>query len=82
MYQQSQSAPGAATARLRPVDDRMLGRIGRLFGLATVAGLGVFGGYLALWASAASIQNFEQWQKLVTGPPMPTTSEWSANLGI
>ena len=82
MNQQSQPARGAATARLRPVDDRMLGWIGRLFGLATLAGLGVFGGYIALRASGATIKNFEQWQKLVTGLPMPTTSELIANLGI
>jgi hypothetical protein len=62
-------------------DDRMLGWIGRLFGVATLAGLGLFGAYIALRASGATIKNFEQWQNLVAGLP-PTTSEWIANLDI
>ena len=82
MNQQDQPALGAVTARLRPVDDRLLGWIGRLFGLATLAGLGLFGAYIALRASGATIKNFEQWQALVAGLPMPTASEWIANLGI
>ena len=60
----------------------MLGWIGRLFGIATLMGLAVFGGYIALRASGATITNFEQWQTLVAGLPMPTASDWIANLGI
>jgi hypothetical protein len=60
----------------------MLGGIGRLFGLATLAGLGVFGVYIALRASGATIKNFGQWRALVTGLPMPNPSDWIANLGI
>ena len=68
--------------RSKPVDDRLLRGIGRLFGLATLAGMGVFGVYIALRASGATIRNFEQWSKLIAGLPMPTASEWIANLGI
>ncbi len=82
MNPQDQPALRAVTARLRPVDDRMLGWIGRLFGVATLAGLGWFGAYIALRASGATIKSFEQWQNLVAGLPMPTASEWIANLGI
>ena len=77
-----QPGPGAVGPTLTPVDDRMLGWIGRLFGLATLAGLGVFGVYIALRAGGATIKNFAQWQTLVAGLPMPTASEWIANLGI
>ena len=82
MNPQDQPALRAVTARLRPVDDRMLGWIGRLFGVATLAGLGWFGAYIALRASGATIKSYEQWQNLVAGLPMPTASEWIANLGI
>jgi hypothetical protein len=78
------SPPPAAEVgpRSRPADDRLLGGIARLFGLATLAGMGMFGAYIALRASGATIRNFEQWQNLVAGRPMPTASEWIANLGI
>lgn len=82
MNQQDPPVPGAISPPLRPIDDRMFGWIGRLFGIATLAGLGVFGGYIALRATGATIKNFEQWQKLVAGLPMSTASEWIANLGI
>jgi len=77
-----QPSPGAGGPTLTPVDDRMLGWIGRFFGLATLAGLGVFGVYIALRAGGATIKNFAQWQPLVSGLPMPTAAEWIANLGI
>lgn len=72
----------AGTQWLRPVDDRMLGWIRRLFGVATLAGLGIFSAYIALRAMGATIRNFEQWKPLVAGLPMPTASDWIANLGI
>jgi hypothetical protein len=52
----SQSPPSLNAVRplLRPVDDRLLGWIGRLFGVATLAGLGLFGVYIALRASGTS----------------------------
>lgn len=78
------SPPPAAEVwpRLRPADDRLLCGIARLFNLATLVGMGLFGAYVALRASGATIKNFEQWQNLVAGRPMPTASEWIANLGI
>ncbi len=79
---QDQTALGAVTPRLRPVDARVLGWIGRFFRLATLAGLGMFGAYIALRATGATIKNFAQWRNLVAGLPMPTASEWIANLGI
>ena len=75
-------AVDAIRPALRPVAEHLLGGIGRLFGIAALAGLGMFGGYIALRASGATIKNFEQWQNLVAGLPMPTASEWIANLGI
>ncbi len=82
MNQQDQPTHGAITPRLRRVDDRMLAWIGRLFGFATLAGLGVFGCYIALRATGATLKNFAQWQPLVAGLAMPAVSDWIANLGI
>lgn len=73
---------GGIAPRLRPLDDRLLGGIGRLFVLATLLGLGAFGAYIILRAAGATIRNFEQWHGLLAGLPMPTASEWIANLGI
>ena len=67
---------------LRPVEERLLGWIGRLFGTATLLGLGMFGGYIALRATGVTFENFGQWQALVAGRPMPTVSDWIANVGI
>ncbi len=79
-----QSPPSQCEVRppTRPFDDRLLGGVGRLFGLTTLAGLGLFGVYITTRASGATIKNFEQWQALVAGLPMPTASAWIANLGI
>ena len=77
-----QPGPGAIGPPLTAADARVLGWIGRLFGLATLAGLGVFGTYIALRATGATVKNFEQWRNLVAGLPMPTASDWIANLGI
>ena len=82
MQAQNPPPPGEAGPRTRPFDDRVRGAIWRLFGLATLAGLGWFGAYIALRASGATIKNFEQWRALVAGLPMPTASAWIANLGI
>jgi hypothetical protein len=82
MQRQVQPGLGARGQPLAPVDDRMLRWIGRLFGLATLAGLGIFGAYIAMRAIGATVKNFEQWHNLVAGLPMPTVSEWTANIGI
>ena len=78
----SQSAQGAIRPLLGPVEKRLLGWIGRAFGIATLLGLGMFGGYIALRATGATFANFGQWQALITGRPMPTVSDWIANVGI
>ena len=75
-------AAGAVRPPLRPAQDALLGGIGRLFGIAALAGLGMFGGYIALRASGATFKNFGQWQALVAGLPMPAVSDWIANIGI
>ena len=81
MRPQSLPCLDAVRPLLRPVDDRLFGWIGRLFVGATLVGLGLFGVYIALRASGATIKNFEQWRSLVAGLPMPTVSAWIANLG-
>ncbi len=82
MKGQVQTGPGAIGPPLTAADARVLVWIGRLFGLATLAGLGVFGVYIALRATGATVKNFEQWRSLVAGLAMPTAADWIANLGI
>lgn len=82
MTGQVQPGPGAIAPSVTAADARMLSWIGRLFRLSALAGLGVFGAYIALRATGATIRNFEQWRNLVAGLPMPTASDWIANLGI
>ena len=68
--------------RLKPSDERLFGWIGRLFQTAALAGLVMFGSYIALRATGATSENFGQWQNLLAGRPMPNASEWIANVGI
>ena len=74
----------AGTARPRPSasGERLPGWVGRFFHVAALVGLGLFGLYIVLRATGATPKNFEQWQALVAGQPMPTVSAWIANLGI
>jgi len=65
-----------------PVEQRLFGWVGRFFYFAALAGLGAFGAYVVLRASGATFRNFDQWHALAAGLPMPTASEWIANLGI
>ena len=74
--------PPGPERRPLPASDRLFGWTGRLFRLATLLGLGSFGGYIALRATGATFENFGQWQALVAGRPMPTASAWIANVGI
>lgn len=76
------AASAARHPDLRPVDDRLLVGVGYLFRMATVAGLGLFGSYIALRAAGATGENFGQWQNLLAGRPMPTASDWISNVGI
>jgi hypothetical protein len=82
MDPQVQPSLGAISRPARPDQDRLLGWIGRLFSIATLAGLDLFGTYIALRATGATPKNFEQWQNLLAGRPMPTASDWIANVGI
>lgn len=76
------SHDGGRQPRLRPVDDRLLRWVGRLFRVATWVGLGAFGSYIVLRATGATFRNFEQWQALLSGRPLATPSTWIANIGI
>ena len=82
MDEQGHPALCAIRPPLRPVEDHLLGGIGRLFSIATWVGLGIFGAYIALRATGATSRNFGQWQALVAGHPMPTAADWLANVGI
>ena len=75
-------APGAIGPPPRPAEDRLLGWIGRLFRVAALAGLGIFGVYITLRATGATSRNFGQWRALVAGHPMPTAADWLANVGL
>jgi hypothetical protein len=82
MDKQVPPALGAIGPLPRPVEDRLLGWIGRLLSIATWVGLGTFGSYIVLRATGATFKNFEQWQALLAGGPMATASAWIANVGI
>lgn len=82
MDEQGHPALCAIRPPLRPVEDHLLGGIGRLFSIATWVGLGIFGAYITLRATGATSRNFGQWQALVAGHPMPTAADWLANVGI
>ena len=71
-----------ANRRSPPVEERLLGWVGRCFYLAALGGLGAFGIYIVLRASGSTFRNFEQWHELAAGLPMPTASVWIANIGI
>ncbi len=76
------SSQGADGSLRRPVDDRLLRWIARLFRIATWVGLGAFGSYIVLRATGATLRNFGQWQALLSGRPLATASAWIANIGI
>lgn len=56
--------------------------LGRFFHYAAMVGLLAFGAYIVLRAAGATFRNFEQWHELVADLPMPSASQWVANLGI
>lgn len=82
MNKPAQASLGAVNPALGPVEQRLLGWIGSLFRVAALAGLAMFGSYIALRATGATFENFGQWRALIAGSPMPSASEWIANLGI
>jgi hypothetical protein len=73
---------GQAFARQAPADDRLFRWTGSLFYFASVGGSGLFGIYIVLRATGATFSNFQQWQALVSGLPLPTAADWIASVGI
>lgn len=69
MKAQVQPGLGATGSPLTSVDARMLGWIGRLFGLAILAGLGVFGG--CWWPSSSSATCTCGWSCLAACSGLP-----------
>ena len=65
-----------------PGDDRLFRWIGRSFYFATLLGLAIFGTYILLRGTGATIKNFDQWHDLVSGRPMQTAADWIAGIGI
>lgn len=63
-------------------EQRALRWLGRAFHLTAVVGLALFGTYIVLRASGATVRNFGQWRALVSGLPLPSAQDWIANLGI
>lgn len=55
---------------------------GRFFYCACLVGLAAFGIYIILRGTGSTFSNFDQWHGLVAGLPMPSVSDWIANLGI
>jgi hypothetical protein len=56
--------------------------MGRFFYFAALLGLALFGTYILLRGTGATLKNFDQWQGLVSGLPMQTFADWIANVGI
>jgi hypothetical protein len=79
---QAKRAMGQATSRQFPAEDRLFRWIGRLFYFAALLGLGIFGTYIVLRGTGATIRNFDQWHDLVSGLPLQTAADWIANIGI
>ena len=73
---------GHAIPRPAPADERLLRWSGRFFYFAALTGLGAFGLYIVLRATGVTFSNFQQWQALMSGLPMPTAADWIASLGI
>jgi hypothetical protein len=65
-----------------PANDRLIRWTGRLFYVAALLGLGIFGTYILLRGTGATYENFQQWHDLMSGLPMQTAADWIANLGI
>lgn len=82
MNEQARPTMGRVQPQPAPVEDRVLRGVGRFYRFAALAGLAAFGSYIILRAAGATFKNFEQWHTLVAGLPMPTVSDWIANIGI
>ena len=60
MNTQARSGRGVLGPAVKPSDDRLLGWIGRFFQGAALAGLLLFGSYIALRVTGATSENFGQ----------------------
>lgn len=72
----------ASEPRPRATGAHLPGWVGRFFQVAALAGLGLFGLYIVLRAGGATPKNFDQWNALVAGQPMPSAAGWIASIGI
>jgi hypothetical protein len=72
MYVSSQSQPGQVAFRWTS----------RVFYIAALLGLGIFGSYILLRATGATFQNFQQWKDLISGARMKAPADWIASIGI
>jgi hypothetical protein len=68
----SQAQPGQVAVRWT----------GRLFYIAALLGLGIFGSYILLRATGATFQNFHQWKLLISGARAMALADWIASIGI
>ena len=55
---------------------------GRVFYMAALVGLGIFGVYILLRATGATFQNFHQWKGLISGAQGLAPADWIASIGI
>lgn len=72
MYINSQAQPAQTATRW----------MGRVFYIAALAGLLIFGVYILLRATGATFQNFQQWKGLISSARTMAPAEWLANIGI
>ncbi|GGD49349.1 DUF2306 domain-containing protein [Pseudoxanthomonas indica] len=73
---------GPITTPAVALEDRLLHWLARAFAIAALVGLTLFGTYIVLRASGATVRNFGQWRALIAGLPLTTARDWIANLGI
>lgn len=72
----------AAMPQPVPAQDRPFVWLGRSFYFAALVGLTIFGAYILLRSTGITARNFSQWRDLVSGLPMQSAADWTANLGI
>ncbi len=66
---------------MNPSRDAAFRWTGRVFYIAALVGLGIFGSYILLRAFGVTFANFHQWSGLFSGTPLEP-SEWVASIGI
>lgn len=71
--------PGSTQAPRRTTALHLTGRI---FYLAALIGMAIFGAYIVLRASGATTRNFHQWHELLDSAPMKSAAGWIASIGI